>query len=557
MEPNRLNTVIALFIALLLGCFALAGYADTQGTPPKWATDQLKLRDLIKQQMYETIEWINPDGSLYSYLNVYKWDDEPEIFYYWLIYYQLTGDENIYKTVKGIAMTYLRRAKSMFDHGYYRDPFYDTEHTLEGLILLGNLAYLKPSDIEVRSALEDLVEHAGNFVPGYAEWFDPDSRHMKSLRPGTVSVKSGCPTGVDWIFNLQFVKLALAAYHSSQNERYFDWANSYLDGWITTLERNERENGYYLFPSEIDPLTGKIGPCSGVWYYGSYEPGWGWAEKGNNANRDGRGAFLDFFFLTNEREYLDAIKKQVRTLFQKGSNNQPAHYFDGKKWTPETDKVTVNMAVQCSLWDGEPDSYFDNFIDNWYKNLRYPPSEMHFWSYRKFGGLNKIDEINGYAIHNATARLEELRALTELPGEPDDFPTVGGTWGISLVPFGGINTPRGEMPWAEVMYFKPDGSMGLPDGVAALIEKGNRSQKVVSLCNTTSKEQIIAIQPDFIPSFIRNVRMNGIVSNEFDHHRAQVKIPAGQTIQVELDVVSSDKLPPQPPKGLTLSIFGN
>lgn len=539
-----------ILLALMWIFFAVR--LTAQGTPPpKWATDQLELRSVVQQSIRETQKWQRKDGTIFPYLDVYKWDDEVEIFYYWMPYYLLTGDESVYNSIRGNALAYIQRAvkENRFDHGYYKDAHFDTEHTMEGMITLANLAWIRPDDEAVVSALEDVVEHAGNFVSGYEPWFEQTTSLMRSVRLGTKKVERYNNTSFDWVFNLQFVKMALATFHATGNARYLEWSKAYLDGWIRVLERNEKENGYYLIPAEVDPYTGTIGFLSRAWYYAAFEPGWGWQEKGNNANRDMRGAFLDAYRLTGERRFLNAQIKHVQTLFDNGTNDQPANIFDGYDWKVDDDKITVYMSVQASLLDSQIDPEFNKFMKRWYDYQRYPDPEFHFWAYRKFGGANKIDLINARALDNARKRLAELKEMTALPEQPDLFIRVGGYWGLTMPPFGGLASPRGEMPWLEVMYYKQDQSLGLPDGVAALFETPDESGKVLQICNTTDTSQTVWIQNGFIAEPIYHVYVDGLADTFIEKNRARVQIPARRTINVRIETILKDFQPPQAPSG--------
>lgn len=537
---------IFIGVLLLFGMGTMDALCDIV---PKWATDQLHLRDIIHESVRETQQWQQEDGSIYpSYLSVYKWDDEVEIFYFWLDYYVLSGDESVYESAKGIALTYVRRGveSDRFDHGYYEEKFFDTEHTLEGMIILANLAWLRPDDEEVVSALEDVVEHAGNFVkePGYEEWFVPETSLMRSVRPGTREMDYNSWHAIDWVFNLQFVKMALATYYATGNDRYLEWSQAYLDGWIDVLQRNKEENGFYIMPASVDPYTGNIGPYSGVWWESAFEPGWGWPEAGNNAQRDMRGAFLDAYVLTGERQYLEALKQHVQTLFDNGSYYTPAHYYDGEAWIPEDDKVTAFMSSHIALLDEQIEPEFEEFMERWYDYQRYPDMELHLWAYRKFGGEEKIDAINARAIDNAQKRLANIQALTELPEEPDDFPTIGGYWGVTLVPFGGLASQRGEMPFKEVMYYDANKSLGLPNGLAALFVTKDDSSKTFQVCNTTDALHTIWVQNGFIKQAIRGVRVNGSEHTVLEDQLARIDIPANETVTVVLETQQMDDIEP-------------
>ena len=530
------------FLFIVLSCTIVSAEI------PLWAQKQIDLRNKLQLCIEETQKWQNNDGSIYEYLSLYKWDDEVEIFYGWPIYYLYTGDESVYESAKGIAFSYLNRAEQDFEHGYYPEPFFDTEHTLEGLTMLASLAFVKPSDSEVVTVLVDLAEHFGNWVPGYAEWFDENTGHIKSLRPGTTRVNESCDGGVDWPFNLGFAKIALAAYHATEDDRYLTWVGKYLDGWIDSMERNEQENGYYLLPAEVSPLTGELGPCSEAWYFSAFEPGWGWQENGNNSNRDMYGPFLDYYSITKNEKYLNAQQKHIWTLFNNGSNNTPAHYYNGTSWTAQSDKVTARMAVKTSLFSGGADEAFEQYMDSW----NYRQEDYLLWDYRFTGEISIMEYILNEAIKDADVTLGKLRGLTSLPSAADDFPDIREIWGISLSAFGGVLANRGEMPWTEALYFKADGSLGLEAGVAALVADGDDSKKVVYLSNTNGQDKTIKLQANFRPANITGVTVNDLAYSNYDLNKAIVNVPAGETIKVELYIFDQDTIPPNMPTNTTL-----
>ena len=319
------------------------------------------------------------------------------------------------------------------------------------------------------------------------------------------------------------------------------------------MEKNERENGYYVMPASVDPYTKEIGPYSGVWWQSKYEPGWGWQEAGNNAMRDMRGAFIDYFRLTGDRKPLDALKKHLQTLFDNGSSNQPAHYFDGTRWIPDDDKITAWSAVEVSLFDGQDDDEFEDFLRRWYEHTAYPESEHHFWMYRKDGGEDKIHLINSRSINNAQKRLDAIKALSSLPEEPDDFPVIGGAWGLTLVPFGGIYAHRGEMPWKEIMYFKADKSLGLYEGLAALVESVDGPNKTFYVHNSTNESKTIWAQSGYMRQPITNVTVDGVPNSDIQDHLVRLNVPANKTIRVVLSSDAAiDKIPPAVVQGLQI-----
>jgi hypothetical protein len=529
----------------------------------QWASLQIDLRNKVRDQMYLVIDkWQIYDGGIFQTLDRSKWDDETEKFLKWPAFYLLTGDEKIYQSIKGAAFKYISRATQakLFNHGYYKTTnsyTLDTEHTMEGVGILGELAFVKPGEQEVVRALEDIVEHAGNFVPGYAPWFNVTTKHMRSLRPGTLTLSTGCVLGVDWIFNLAFAKMAMADYYATKDERYLNWVRDYLDGWIASIEKNETENGFYLIPWEIDPSTDQIGPCSHVWYCPSTPRAeWGWQEGGAEKVRDMRGAFLDYYRFTHDVKYLDVIKKQMRFLFSKGSNGDPASIYvpaqnpEPEKWVAGSEDGVAQLAVQASLVDTRADPAFDELLAHWY----YSNQNLNFWRYRKFGGVSKMVSLLTSQLGEARDVMTQLNNLTHLPATADSFPEVAGMKGLTFSAFGGLLNAREEMPWAEVLYFHDDGSLGLDENVAALVELADETSRVVSLCNLNKEPKYVKLQAGFLPQTIEKIKVNNGADEIVNARLARVLVPAGATVRVELDLLEGyvlpDTTPPNPPQGL-------
>ena len=144
--------------------------------------------------------------------------------------------------MKKILLVYYARSKGGLSTAILR-ILSRYRHSM-GVDSSANLAYVKPGDTEVVALLRDLVEHCGNFAPGCEPWYNPTTRHMRSLGPGTRSIDANCPYGVDWPFNQQFAKLAFAYYNATKDVNYLKWARDYLDvgstAWIAVCCRMVR-----------------------------------------------------------------------------------------------------------------------------------------------------------------------------------------------------------------------------------------------------------------------------------------------------------------------------
>jgi chitodextrinase len=520
---------------------------------PSWVVSQLWLRDLVKQFFYESMKWQAPDGHIYDGLNEWRIDDEAELFLNWIPYYLLSGDEKIYTAVRKALLLYLNRSRERFDHGYFKDAYYDTEHTLEAMIMLANLAYAKPNDTEIITALRDVVEHCANLVPGYTPWFDTTTKHMRSLRPGTREIDERCGYGVDWPFNLQFAKMALAYYNATKDVRYFNWAGEYLDGWISSMERNERENHVYMMPWEVDPKTGALGPCSGKWWDDAYAPGWGWELGSMDAVRDMRGAFLDYYRLTKNRKYMDAIKKQIDFTFEQTSNSAPAIWYQNGQWVNDDRSFSAAaIYVAASLLDDEVQPLLESRLLRWYENIDSQTPEQLFWHFRRYGKYSSMQAVFDRTIRWVQGNVNEFKTLTSLP-DPDRFPDLEGMEGLTFSYFGGQPGDRGEMPWTEVMYFKQDGSLGIEEGVASMVERSDDSLRVLAMFNTSSQSKTIKLQADYIPKIIRTMQINLDAPIAVKSRLATVTLPPEQLVRVTLRVTGSDTIPPLAPASLRMT----
>ncbi len=538
--------------------FLRQNYADSliqNANYPEWASYQLWLRDLVKRFFYETMKWQKEDGRIYPYLNEWRVDDEAELFLNWMPYYVLSGDEKIYTAIRKALFVYLQRVSAKLDHGYFKDAYFDTEHTLEAMILLANLTYAKPGDVEVVAALRDVVEHCPNLVTGsgYVPWFNTTTKHLRSLRPGTKEINENCPYGIDWPFNLQFAKMAMAYYYATQDVRYLNWTRDYLDGWIESIARTEREYGAPMMPWEVNPKTGALGSCSGKWYDDAFAPLWGWVQGSFESIRDSRGAFLDYYRLTRQRPYVETLKNMVNFCFSVSNNNIPAIWYQNGEWTHDNRSFCATpIAYSASLLDVEADPAYENRLLGWFRRIDYPTYDQYFWYFRRYNDLAAIQTILRRTVTSVAGNVAEFDGMTSLPADPDYFPDLEGMEGLTMTAFGGMPNDRGEMPWTEVRYFHDDNSLGLEEGVAALVHSRDDTSRVVSLFNTNATTKYVKLQADFIPKTIHSMRINQDPVIAVRSTLARVALPPEQTVRVTLYVGGRDSIPPLAAKNLRM-----
>jgi hypothetical protein len=517
---------------------------------PDWAVEQLLLRDYVKQFLYEAMKWQSADGYITDGIHKWKIDDKPQLFLNWISYYLLTGDEKVYESLKKSVFLYLNVSKEKLDHGYFKNAAPNTEYALGALIMLANLAYAKPNDAAVAAALGDIVEHCGNFVAGYEPWFNTATKHLRSVQPGTREIIATCNTGVDWPFNLRFAKMALAYYHSSGDVRYLNWCKDYLDGWMASLERNNRENGVFLLPWEVNPSTGALGSCSGKWWEHAATPYWGWEYGSLASAEDMRGAFLDFFRLTGQRPYLDAIKRQINFTFTHSNNFAPAIWYEAGRWVNDNRSFCATpIAVSVSLQDTELDPQYENRLLTWFQKVDAPTLEQYFWHFRRSGDYRSMLTIIKRTAVLAQENMIEFKSLVAIT-KPDRFPDLEGMEGLTMSAFGGLPSGQGELPWTEVMYFKNDNTLGLEEGVASVVESANDSGRVIALYNTTNQPKTIKLQADYLPKIIKTLTLNNDSPVKVGTILAAVILPPLQLTRVSLQIADGDTVPPGSPINL-------
>jgi hypothetical protein len=280
--------------------------------------------------------------------------------------------------------------------------------------------------------------------------------------------------------NLRTTILALNAYALTHEKKYKDWALEYADAWA---ERAKANNG--VMPSKIG-LDGKIGGESGKWYAGTY--GWGFSvvvpQTGKIDHRprtqSGWSGMRTAFLLTGDDRYLDVWRKQI-------------------------DTINANRRMNAGRWE-YPRMYGD---DGWYAFVPAPyaenADELYALSMREDDAKRAGDDpwrdfLNGtnpgYPERALSADLARIRSRvaglrrdsttpdTRLADDPMKY-NPASIHGLLALAMGGVHPGvGGNSLVARLRYFDPDKRRaGLPDDVAALVERLTPDEATVTLVN--------------------------------------------------------------------------
>ena len=511
----------------ILGVLALAACAaqaaagpvalriDTPLPPPNWA---LLERELLRANAAACKEFFNRYFDERGYLLcVERWggddgpDDAIENCAVWPLLYALGASEDVLRLYERAWEGHLRQytlarttevpfAKdgmlTAFNHqgltsphdqryqqrvrrfaGFYLNedpdaPNYDPKHRLIRSLFNGSRGPL----LRKATALDwagDPIEIGNRFKLGHGE---------RSYAEMLAHFKDYNDIVGDHPQNLHATTLALNAYLLRHEEKYKRWLLEYVDAWC---ERTRTNGG--IIPTNIG-LDGKIGSAaSGHWYGGVY--GWGFtveepvSKKPVHRNNHHLGfvGFMNAYLLTGDDRYLDVWRRQIdkvneqrkvvagRTLYPKMYGDQGWYHY-----TPEPYSAHALEVYYLSMHSEDrrhvPRHAWLDYLEG--KNPHYPEEALR----RDFAALRQ--RVAGLQQDTSTPD-------TRLADDPLRY-TPARVEALTELMLGGLPPGRqGTALLCRLRYFDPAARRpGLPDGVAALVEKLGPDSVTVQLVNT-------------------------------------------------------------------------
>jgi hypothetical protein len=291
----------------------------------------------------------------------------------------------------------------------------------------------------------------------------------------------------DHPLNMGATSLVLNAYMLTGEDKYLEWLKGYCDAWV---ERTEANGG--IIPSNIG-LDGSLGgECDGKWWGGVY--GWGFTvivpQNGELAHRNlvhwgyrGYGNAMiatgNMRYMQSWRDMLGAVNANAKT--ENGVTVYP-HMYGDDGWYHFTPEPYTHGALDIYYWSMDDQDLKWIKDDPWVRYLRgenpdYPVEQLR----RDFERIRSRVEDG---IANDTASPD-----TRLSDNPNPFNPASVSTLIQLM-LGGLPTGISGFPLqSRLRYFDPERQRpGIPEDVAALVERMTADTVVVSLVNLNQVE---------------------------------------------------------------------
>ena len=457
-------------------------------------------------------------------------DDAMENIRNWPLAHMLGGSDSILthweKAWEG-HLEQFSRAKvagvEMAKDGIFYKEFitsFDWEHTGEGLAPFYFSGLSRPTDLRYQARMRRFAGFYMNEDPE-APNYDPEHKIIKSLFNGSRGPKLTPASANDWDgepvpgarpsrrtrflestnirgdhpLNLNVTNLAMNAYMLTGEAKYRDWLLEYVDAW---RERAESNGGN--IPSNIG-LDGTVGgEWDGKWYGGVF--GWNSPDTGvrNYVFRGPPEAFGNALLLTGDQNYTNVIRRQIENLYavkqvKDGKVLVPRYYgdqgwygYDAPGEGPSGALGNLaNVLVDVYMWSLEPKDLERLPKEGW---IGYLTSERQDPNYPLHALQQDLEVVRraSQRLRNDTSSYNQARGAARGAGAN----AVATTALINLTM--GANDPggstHGPLPLhAQVRHFDPvRRRAGLPEDVAALVERVRPDSVTLTLVNTNPME---------------------------------------------------------------------
>jgi len=506
---------------------------QTPMTPPGWA---LMERALLRENALACEEYFQKYFDERGFLLcVERWggddgpDDAIENCNDWPILHALGASDSVLKMYLKAWEGHLRQftlAKTTEvpfarDGMYYKEfpVMFDWLHNGEGLTVFSLQGLSTPTD---RAMQRRLRRYAGFYMneDPQAPNYDPQHKIIRSLFNGSRGPLLRKATALDWAgdpievehrfslghgertyaemlahfedyndivgdhpSNLLATSLALNAYMLNHEAKYKKWMLEYVDAWRQRMRDNKG-----IIPTNIG-LDGTIGGATnGKWWGGVY--GWGFTvvvpQTGALAHRTtfqmGFIGFMNAFAVTGDDAYLEPWRhmldvvnsnhKEVdgKTLYPHKYGDDGWYAFQPQPYAPYAQELYyLSMKEADRKW--MPGNGWLNYLEG--KNSGFPEQALA----ADFARLRQRVE----GMRNDTTTPD-----TRLSDDPMKY-NPASIYALNQLMQGGLHPGhRGSTLFSRLRYFDPvQRRAGIPEDVAALVDKITADEVAVTLVNTS------------------------------------------------------------------------
>ena len=337
--------------------------------------------------------------------------------------------------------------------------------------------------------------------------------------------------------NLGATTLAFDAYALTGEAKYRDWLLGYVDAW---MERTRANGG--LIPTNVG-LDGVIGgECGGRWYGGVY--GWSFTvvvpQTGELAHRPAfqnrcHYGFANALLLTGEQRYVDVWREMIDRVnanrkVVEGRTMYP-HMYGDQGWYDYTPQPFAPGALELYYWSMDRDV------------LELLPDRPRWIAFLDGQDPDYPTDALLRDLASLRQRVEEMRQDTTTPDTrlSDDPNSLNPATvdALNQLMLGGLPTGRVGYPLhCRLRYFDPERRRaGMPEDVAALVEKMTADEVVVTLVNVSQvRERRVVVQGGaYAEHQIVSVAADGLdVAVDHSHFTVHLAPGAGSRLAIKM-----------------------
>jgi hypothetical protein len=468
---------------------------------PQWAANELEAFAAF-ETVIDTFfdKFADPQtGELYvGGFSWYNWDDVMEgeaVLDKFLLIAGRQDQRDLYSLIyKYHHQIAIDRGWLDATHNFYTQ-LYDAEHTVEALMYLWGALEVTPNDPQLRAWNESMASWLMTEGP-----FNAQTEVFKSCRLGTNAGSGG--EQADTLLNLAYTYPVIRAWMTSGDDTYRQWVADYTHTWASAAIESGPFAG--VLPFQIHSETLEPGPLTdGHWWQGGGEEhmeGFDYETYGFACiGRSTHGAVVAQQLADPQNPSLaEALASTLGAFAGANPQGPPTDSYDPanggfyrlpsnyNRYLPRQFAATHSVLMSQTSQE-----LVDDYVDvrdhgdigggertwlNW----------MAFTFNRLLGPSVPADLFEN-TRQNATTLVGEIANLSKTDGH---MPADGDELRVYAPSFSGIDYVDGAMAGkrnrrdgapspAPVRYYKADGEMGLPTGVAALVR--HQTQDTVEL----------------------------------------------------------------------------